>query len=283
MKQLCLLLAAGFVVYGQSNVQEIIRKSVAATDRDWKEAPNYVYTLREVDEKLDSHGHPKSKSINTWEISVVEGSEYKKLLRRDGKPLSKEEQAAEEKKYEAEKLRRQRESPSERDKRVGRYEKERQQDHAMMREMATAFVFKLVGEQNIDGHAAYVLDATPKPNYVPHSRETKVLTGMRGRLWVDKQQYQWLKVEAEVIHQVSFYAVATVGPGTKFFLEQEPVWDDVWLPKHFAVKVNASVFWIARNSSEDDVYSNYRRIGGEAARSKSSANERVSAVRSPSR
>ena len=275
MKHLCLLIAAGFAVYGQPNVPEIIRKSVAATDRDWKEAPNYIYTLREVDEKLDSHGRMKSKSINTWEVSVLDGSEYKKLIRRDGKPLSKEAQAAEEKKYEAEKLKRAQESPSERAKRVGKYQKERQQDHAMMREMATAFVFKLVGEQTIDGHAAYVLDATPKPNYVPHSRETKVLTGMRGRLWVDKQQYQWVKVEAEVIHPVSFYAVASVGPGTKFFLEQAPVGDGVWLPKHFAVKVNASIFWIARNSSEDDVYSDYRRAGSEAARSKSPASERA--------
>ena len=275
MKHLCLLIAAGFAVYGQPNVPEIIRKSVAATDRDWKEAPNYIYTLREVDEKLDSHGRMKSKSINTWEVSVLDGSEYKKLIRRDGKPLSKEAQAAEEKKYEAEKLKRAQESPSERAKRVGKYQKERQQDHAMMREMATAFVFKLVGEETIDGHAAYVLDATPKPNYVPHSRETKVLTGMRGRLWVDKQQYQWVKVEAEVIHPVSFYAVASVGPGTKFFLEQAPVGDGVWLPKHFAVKVNASIFWISRNSSEDDVYSDYRRAGSDAARSKSPASERA--------
>jgi hypothetical protein len=275
MKQFCLLIVAGFAVYGQSNVQEIIRKSVAATDRDWKEAPNYVYTLHEVDEKLNSHGKIKSESVNTWEVSVLEGSEYKKLIRRDGKPLSKQEQAAEEQKFEAEKIRRKQEPPSEREKRVSKYQKERQQDHAMMREMATAFAFRLVGEETIDGHSTYVLDATPKPGYVPHSRETKVLTGMRGRLWVDKEQYQWVKVEAEVMHPVSFYAVASVGPGTKFFLEQAPVGDGVWLPKHFAVKVNASVFWIARNSSEDDVYSNYRRVGSEAARSKAGAKERA--------
>jgi hypothetical protein len=227
-----------------------------------------VYTLHEVDQKLDSHAQMKSESVNTWEVSVLEGSEYKKLTRRDGKALSKEEQATEQQKFEAEKIRRKQESSSERAKRVGKYQKERQQDHAMMREMANAFAFKLVGEETIDGHSTYVLDATPKPGYVPHSRETKVLAGMRGRLWVDKEEYQWVKVEAEVMHPVSFYAVATVGPGTKFFLEQAPVGNGVWLPKHFAVKVNASVFWISRNSSEDDVYSNYRRVGGGAAQSK---------------
>jgi hypothetical protein len=267
MKPLYILLAAGFALSAQPNVQEIVRKSVEATDRDWKEAPNYVYTLREVEEKLDSHGRVKSKTVNTWEVSVLDGSEYKKLLRRDGKPLSQEERDAEERKYEAEKQRRAHESSSERAKRIAKYQKERKQDHAMMHEMATAFTFKLVGEETVDGHPCYVLDATPKPGYVPHSRETKVLTGMRGKMWIDKASYQWAKVEADVIHPVSFYAVATVGPGTKFVLEQAPVGDGIWQPKRFAVRVNASVFWIARNSSEEDVYSNYRRVSGEAARS----------------
>lgn len=266
MKLLFILLAGGFALTAQPNVQEIVRKSVEATDRNWKEAPNYVYSLREVEEKLDSHGRVKSKTVNTWEVSVLEGSEYKKLLCRDGKPLSKEEQEAEERKYEAEKQRREHESPSERAKRIAKYQRERKQDHAMMHEMATAFTFKLVREETVDGHPCYLLDATPKPGYVPHSRETKVLTGMRGKMWVDKESYQWVKVEADVIHPVSFYAVATVGPGTKFVLEQAPVGDGIWQPKRFAVRVNASVFWISRNSSEEDVYSNYRRVSGEAAR-----------------
>src|SRR5579884_2101284 len=96
MKPLYMLLAAGLALGAQPSVQEIVRRSVEATDRDWKEAPNYVYTLHEVEEKLDSHGRVKSKTVNTWEVSVLEGSEYKKLLRRDGKPLSKEEEEAEE-------------------------------------------------------------------------------------------------------------------------------------------------------------------------------------------
>jgi|SRR5579885_587597 hypothetical protein len=268
MKLFFILLASGAALSAQPsvNVQEIVRKSVEATDRNWKEAPNYVYTLREVEEKLDSHGRVKSRTVNTWEVSVLEGSEYKKLLRRDGKPLSKEEEEAEERKYEAEKLRREHESPSERAKRIAKYQRERKQDHAMMHEMANAFAFKLVGEETVDGHRCYVLDATPKPGYAPHSRETKVLTGMRGKMWIDKETFQWVKVEADVIHPVSFYAVATVGPGTKFVLEQTPVGDGIWQPKRFAVRVNASVFWISRNSSEEDVYTNYRRANGEAAR-----------------
>jgi hypothetical protein len=256
-----LMVAAAFA---EVNVGELVKKSVAATDRDWREAPKYVYTLTEVDEKLDSNGNIKSKTVNTWEVMVLDGSEYKKLIARNGKPLSAKAQAAEEKKFWAEKWRREHQSPSEREKRIARYEKGRKQDHAMMREMTVAFNYKLIGEEKMNGHDAYVLSATPKPDYVPKSRETKVLKGMKGKLWIDKQTNQWVKVEAEVIHPVSFYAVASVGPGTKFVLEQEPVGDGVWLPKRFAVDVNASVFWFSRNTSEVDTYSNYRRADVQA-------------------
>jgi hypothetical protein len=33
--------------------------------------------------------------------------------------------------------------------------------------------------------------------------ESKVLTGMEGKLWIDKKTLQWVKVEATVIHPVS--------------------------------------------------------------------------------
>lgn len=253
-------------VLAEVNVQELVRRSVAASQKNWQEAPNYVWHERHIEEKLDSRGRPKSQSTKTVEVMILEGSEYRRLLKTDGHPLSAEEAAAEKKKLEAERLRRQHESPAERARRVNKYQKEREQDRAMIREMAEAFDFRLEGEETINGHSCYVLDATPKAGYVAKTRDTKVLHGMRGRMWVDKESAQWVKVIAEVIKPVSLYAVATVGPGTKFILEQEPVGGGVWLPKHFAVRVNASVLMFSRKTSEDDTFSNYRRMPAQVAK-----------------
>src|ERR1019366_6230924 len=96
----------------------------------------------------------------------------------------------------------------------------------------------------------------------------KVLTGMKGKLYIDKADAQWVKVQAEVIRPVSFYAVATVTPGTKFELEQAPVGGGLWMPAHFAVRVNSTVFWIAHNSSDDESYGNYRRVSAAASQAK---------------
>ena len=266
MKPAWLLFALTAALYAEVNVQEIVKRSVQASDRNWREAPNYAFTERDLEEKLDSHGKVKARTFNTYEVLVLEGSEYRRLLKRDDRALNAEEQKAEDAKFKAERRRRTQESAADKQRRIGKYEKERQQDHAMMREMTDAFVFKLVGEAAVNGRKCWMLDATPKPGYVAKTRDTKVLTGMRGKMWVDQETYQWAKVEAEVIHPVSFYAVATVGPGTKFSLEQESVGDGVWLPKRFAVRVNASVFFLSRNSLDDESYWGYRRVAGEEAR-----------------
>ena len=68
-----------------------------------------------------------------------------------------------------------------------------------MEQLTKAFNFTLEGEQKLGPYDVYVLKATRRPGYVPPNRETRVLTGMEGRLWVDKKSYQWVKVEAHVI------------------------------------------------------------------------------------
>jgi len=93
-----------------------------------------------------------------------------------------------------------------------------------MQQLTEAFDFTLAGEERMGNHRVYVLDATPRAGYKPPNTETEVLTGMQGKLWIDKKTYQWVKVEAEVIHPVSIAGfLAKVEPGTRFELEKMPV------------------------------------------------------------
>jgi len=272
MKRLLLVSAiwAPVVLVASSSVdvQALLKKSVVNTQRNWTEAPNFVFTEHDVQEKLDAHGGGKSKVDKVYEVSMIDGSPYERLIALNGHPLSAQQKAAEETKMEAERQRRIKESRADRQKRVAKYERERKQNQAMLREMAEAFNYQLRGETAINGRQTYVLDATPKPGYVPKTRDTKVLTAMKGKLFIDKADLQWVKVEAEVMRPVSFYAVATVSPGTKFVLEQAPMGDGIWMAKHFSVHVNSSVFWMAHNSNDDETYTNYRRVAGEAARAR---------------
>ena len=238
----------------QPDATAIIERSVQQIQADWKKAPEYSYLERDVESK-----HHSTPTVKTYEVLRIDGSQYNRLVAINDHPLSSDEQAEEENKLRAEILRRGRESERERHKRIAKYLKERNQDHAMIREMVDAFDFRPAGEANLEGHDCWVFDAEPKPGYQPKTRETKVLSGMKGKLWIDKGQYQWVRVEAEVTRPVSMYAIARVGPGTRFFLEQAPVAGNLWLPTHFSVSVKASALgFINEDSSDDETYRQYK-------------------------
>ena len=190
---------------------------------------------------------------------MIAGSPYYRLIATNDQPLSPEQNAEEQSNMERETARREAESPHAREARIAKYERERRQDNALLLEMVAAFDFRLTGEETISGHRCFVLSATPRAGYEPKSHETKVLTGMRGTMWIDEQAYQWVQVHAEVIKPVTFgLFIAHVHPGTQFTLEQRPVAGNIWLPSHFSQTVKASILFASHDSSDDETYSNYR-------------------------
>jgi hypothetical protein len=244
-------------VLPSSEAVQIVQRSVANTNADWAAAPHYNFTERDI---AYEHGRRTTK---TYDVLMIDGSPYDRLTAIDDRPLSPERAAEEERKLQQETARRKHESAGARHKRIAEYQNERHQDHALMAEMAKAFDYQLLGQENVDGRRCYVLAATPRRSYEPINRDTKVLKGMRGKMWIDTEQFQWVKVHAEVFRPVAFgLFIADVQPGTEFSLEQKPVTGNLWLPSHFSMRVQARVlhFW-SKNSNDDETYTNYRRNG----------------------
>ena len=241
----------------QPDAGELMGRSVEVIKADWAAAREYSFIKTAVKTKHDGQSAKK-----TYQVLTIEGSPYMEVEGEDGHPLSAARRVEEERKLQEERQKRLKESPRERDRRIAKYAEDRNRDYGLLCEMAYAFEYKIQGEQNINGYDAWVLEGTPNPNYLPKTREAKVLTGMNVKFWIDKSTYQWLKLEAEVVKTVPFYgALAKVSPGTKFMLEQEPVSGDVWLPKRFTVTVKALEFgFINADSSEEETYTNYRRM-----------------------
>jgi hypothetical protein len=248
---LAVLAGAGFAA--TPSVEEIVSRSVDATKSDWAEAPKYSFLERDVESKHEN-------IAKTFRVLMIDGSPYNLVTAIGDVPLSPEEKAAEQRKLAREIEKRHNESDRERRRRIAKYDKESEHDHAMLQDMVNAFHFQLTGDAQVDGHDCWVLDAQPKPGYEPVNREGHVLRGMRGRLWIDKATYQWVKVHAEVVKPVSFYGfLAKVAPGTEFDLEQEPVTSGIWMPKAFHMKVRASALgFFSEDSNENDTYRDYQ-------------------------
>jgi hypothetical protein len=243
------------------NASEIVRRSVAVNTADWKALPDYSFCARYRKSKVDAAGHAKVEEAKKYQTAMIGGSPYERLLEISNQPLSPEQRQQEQAKFDREVARRENESPTQRQARVAKYQNERAEEHMLMQQMVEAFTFTMAGEQQVDGVECYVLDARPNPAYRPPVQKARVLLGMQGRLWIDKEHYHWVKVQADVISPVEFGGfVAKVKPGTRFELQQQPV-GDVWLPKHFSESVNVSVLGVyGMRSREDDEYSDYRSM-----------------------
>jgi hypothetical protein len=262
---LVLVLTAASAWAAAPEAADLVRRSVENNERNWKAAPAYTYTESDVITKSGKTSRRK------YRVLMIDGSPYNELIAENNEPLTGARAAAEQKKLEQETARRKAESPAARARRVAQYQRERRQDHALMAEMVKAFDFKIASRERVNGRDCWVLDATPRPGYRPINRDTRVLTGMRGRMWVDAQEYQWVKVHAEVFRPVAFgLFIAHVQPGTEFTLEETPVGSGIWMPSRLITKVRATalVFW-SQNSVDDETYTDYRR--GDAPSQRASA------------
>lgn len=257
MKGVILLFAFAAAVTAQKpDVQTIVQRSVEANQADFAAAPHFNY--KERDRNPDG-------SSKTYQVTMIEGTPYQRLIEVNGKPISPEQNAEELKKQEQEAARRRAESLEQRKQRIADYEKGRQRDHQMIEQLTKAFNFKLVGTRKLRGFTSWMLKATPRPGYKPPNMNAQVLTGMQGQMWIDQKTHHWVKVTAQVIHPVSIAGfLAQVEPGTRFELEKSPVPGGTWQPSHFAMKSQAKVlFFFSRNSQEDSTFFDYEPAGAQ--------------------
>jgi hypothetical protein len=236
----------------QPSVDEIISKSVAANKRDFEAAPNYNWKERD--------GTPKGSK--TYQVTMIEGTPYYRLIAVNGRPLSPGQEQQEMQKQQQETEKRHSESPEARQQRIAKFERDRTRDNNMMEQLTKAFNFTLAGTKTVHRFHVWVLKATPRPGYQPPNRDSQVLTGMQGELWIDQKTYNWVHVHAVVLHPVSIEGfLAQVEPGTQFSLQKAPVDDGIWQPTEYSMRAQARVLHMFNhNSQEQDTYWDYQPV-----------------------
>jgi hypothetical protein len=217
--------------------RQIVGLSVAAAERSWQARNHYIYIERDEDRRLDSLGKVKSENVDVTRMILVNGARFEQLMEHNGNlPSVKEQRKSDE---DLEKLKH--ETPEERAARL----RKDQENRSFLEEVLQAFDFQLVGEETVGGKPAYVLEATPHPGYHTHGKYGKMLSKVAGKLWVDKQDFGWIKVDGEVTQSFSMgLFVARVQRGSHMILEQTCVGDAIWVPKRLEVRASARIFFV---------------------------------------
>jgi len=219
------------------DAREIVRRSVDIDKRNSEIARNYTYIQRQQQREIDSSGRVKKVESETFDVTLLEGSPYRRHIAHDDKPLSAKEQAREEEKLRKSIEDRRKETPEQHAQRVQDWERKQQKQRDPLREIPDAFELKIAGEEKLAGVEAWMIDATPRPGYKPRSQSSSFFPKVRARFWISKQDYQWVKIDMESLDTISFGGfLIRMAKGSHLEFEATRVNNEVWLPKRAVLK-----------------------------------------------
>ena len=247
-------------------IRDLLRHAEEKDLENDKRLRDYTYIEREERHKLDGRsgepGEVKKIESRTWEILEIYGEPVARLTAKDDNTLSADEAKKEDDKIQKIIDKRKNESEDDRRKRLEKEEKGREEDRKFVLEIADAFNFRLLGSEALDGRDAWVLEGEPCPGYDPKSRDARMLSKFKGRVWIDKADGQWVKLDITAIDTISFgFVLARVHKGTHILFQQIRVNDEVWLPKQVEIHLDARVaLFKAYDEDIELIFHDYRKF-----------------------
>jgi hypothetical protein len=244
------------------DAREIVRKSVDLDQANWQRMRDYTWMASSTERHFDGDGAVKSTERSAWETVMLDGEPYRRMLERDGHPLTAAEQKKQQEKLDKSVARLAHETPEEKQRRLAEYEKQRRKEREFLREIPDAYDFRIDREAQVDGHAVWVISGEPRPEYRPKDRDAKALLKVRGKIWVDQASYQWVRLEAETTQTIAFgLFLARLNPGASLVFEQTRVADDLWLPKRIYMKGAGRLGLVKKIAMDQEIaWSNYRKF-----------------------
>jgi hypothetical protein len=262
LRVLLLVLASTTALLGQVDAREIIRRAVTADEHNWRMAQNYAFLQRVEHWRLDAQGMAKVTDVQTYDVTLQEGTPYRQLVQKDDRPLPPAEEKRERASLAKSFAERRQETEAERAKRLSAYERPPDWRRDTWHELPAAFEFRLVGEGTQNGKSAFIIDAIPRQGYQPKSRTAKMFPSLKCRFWVDQQEHQIVKAEVEVVDTiwVGLFLVR-VATGSRVTLELTRVSDGVWMPDRLQVFASARLGLLKALRIDEQIhYSRYSSV-----------------------
>lgn len=266
-----LLLASGFLTAAAAPAQppsaaEIIRLAYERDEHNDAIARQYTFRQRVEVRKLDKQDVINSSKSRTHDVTLLDGSVYKRLIAKNDQPLSPEEEREEQLRLDKSISKMQNETSRQRARRLAERDKAKEEQRKWIAEIQNTFHFRLRGEETVEGIETYVIDADPKPGYKPAFDKAKFLTRMKAIFWIGKTDYSWLRIEAETLDTISFgWFLFRLGKGSALRFTQIKVNDEVWMRDSFRVRLKGRVALLKDIYREIlGAYSDFRKFSADS-------------------
>lgn len=264
MRPMMLLLCLPALVAAQ-DATEIMRRALAQDVISTARSRNYTY-LEHQETRTRDGSKVKVRESNTYDVTLLEGSPYRRLVAHNDKPLDPKEQAKEQERLRKSIEDRRLETDAQKQQRIADWQHKEEKQHEPLHEIPDAFNLKMAPSETIDGQEVYVVDGMPKPGYKPKSKNAFFLPKVKGRFWISKQDFQCVRLEFETLDTISWGGiVARVAKGTKLSVELTHVNNEVWLFKRILLSGSARVMLVKGFTGELDLtYSAFKKFSAES-------------------
>ena len=207
---------------------------------------SYSFTQTISERELTREGILREKGSETFQMSFYKGNRIRRLIEKNGKPLSPKDQADADK--DAEK------QVEEIEKRLAKEESQiskmaekgvRTEDNRRISIAELLAASKLINprRERFRGRDVVVFDFEPNPAFDMKNAKSmlRFFGKTAGVMWVDEKDRQIARIESVLYesYKVGGGILAKLHRGASFTLEQERVNDEIWLPSR--TEINGSV------------------------------------------
>lgn len=107
-----------------------------------------------------------------------------------------------------------------------------------------------------------MIEATPRRDFHPTQPHADILSKIKGKLWIEKKEYNWVKAEAESLDTISFgLFIVRIHKGARMEFEETRVNDEVWLLRRLYIKGGMRLALLKNIAGEqEDTFSNFKKF-----------------------
>jgi outer membrane lipoprotein-sorting protein len=226
---------------------------------------NYAGTRIEEGIEPDE-GKGKQAQRREYTFFYLNGQEVSTLVKKDGKPLSDEEQRKENEKtqkeiQEIQKREEKKEAKDEKAKEEGKKEKE--DDDVGIETFLRTSQFVNPRRERFRGQDVLVFDFEPNPEYKARNLVERLVQKLAGVVWIDEKAHDVARLEAYFVGDMRIGGglLANLQKGTSFVFEQAFINNEVWLPTYNEAHVGVRVLLVkAFKVNEVTRYSDYKKF-----------------------